>query len=258
MPVIKPTRATAPVFPPESNYCIAKYMDLTKYISMLQRNCLFFCRLDKLDDKHEGLTPQTNYKLREQWYRSGNSEMDEPLSDEGIYNKVNELYEFEKNIRNLLCINCWNKNISESAALWKIYSSFDKGIMIKSSIENLKNSFSNTLEDLQLTEVRYKNYRQEMIPDGNTYYPVLYKQDAYYYEEEVRLIHERRTEFGWEWDWGKEEAEEGFYIKSNLNILIDEIILAPYSPKWFLRLIQDVSLKYNLNKPIKMSELSFH
>ena len=256
MPVIAPTSYTAPVFAPTGDYLIAKYMDLTKYISMLQRSSLFFCRLDKLDDKYEGLSPRTNSKPSEQWHKSTNWMMEKPLSDDEILKSVEEEYDFERLKRNLVCINCWNKYVVESAALWKIYSSFDKGIMIRSSIERLRHSFDVTVEDLQLTEVRYKNYQRETIPKGNSNYPVIYKQDAYKYEEEIRVIHERRTELGWEYDWKKEEVEEGMYIKSDLDILIDEIVIAPYSPKWFLALIKDISSKYNLNKPIKMSDLS--
>lgn len=256
MPVIAPTRYTAPVFAPAGDYLIAKYMDLTKYISMLQRNSLFFCRLDKLDDKYEGLSPRSNFKIREQWHKDTNWMMDVPLSGEEILKSVEEQYDFEKRFRNLVCINCWNKYFTESAALWKIYSSFEKGIMIKSSIERLRNSFNDTSEELQLTEVKYKNYKKEAIPDGNSNYPVIFKQDAYYYEEEVRVIHQRLPEFGWEWDWDKEEVEEGMYIKADIDIIIDEIVIAPYSPKWFLTLIEDISSKYNLNKPIKISDLS--
>jgi hypothetical protein len=68
------------------------------------------------------------------------------------------------------------------------------------------------------------------------------------------MYHQRLPEFGWEWD--EEEVEEGMYIKADLDIIIDKIVIAPYSPKWFLTLIEDISSKYNLNKPIKMSDLS--
>ena len=64
MPIIKPTKITAPVFYPKTDYAIVKYLDLTKYISLLQRQSLFFCRLDKLEDKFEGTTEKANFDYR--------------------------------------------------------------------------------------------------------------------------------------------------------------------------------------------------
>jgi len=48
------------------------------------------------------------------------------------------------------------------------------------------------------------------------------------------------------------------YIKVNLNKLIEEIVISPDSPKWFFKMVQDLTNKYNLDKPIKKSELSIN
>ena len=63
MPIF-PENKSPRVFYPKSDYNIAKYLDLTKFISLIQRKSLFFCRLDMLEDKFEGLSPNITY---EQW-----------------------------------------------------------------------------------------------------------------------------------------------------------------------------------------------
>jgi hypothetical protein len=258
MPIIKPTKHTAPVYYPQSDYKIVKYLDLTRFISLLQRQSLFFCRLDKLEDKFEGTTAKPNFDYRINLYEHlrENNFFKVTLSDEDITQKVKEQYEFQKKKKAINCVNCWNKKNNESAALWKIYSDFSKGIMIKSSISKLIKSLEVSTESMSLSEIRYIDYSQELMPDGNSMYPIIHKHIAYSYEEEVRLIFEKTPETGWEYDWSKEEVPEGIYIKANVSDLIEEIVVGPYSPQWFFKLVQDISEKYQLNKPINKSQLS--
>ena len=209
-----------------------------------------------MEDKFEGTTAKANYEGRVNWYHSTNHLMDTPLTEEEILKHVEELYEHEKKLKAINCVNCWNKYTGESAALWKIYSDFSKGIMIKSSIDRVEKSLLNSEKEIRLSEIKYIDYNEDVMPDGNTMYPIIHKQKAYLYEEEVRLIYEIIPEFGWEHDWSKEEVEEGFYIQADLKELIEEIIIGPYSPEWFLRLIEDVSNKYGLKVPINKSQLS--
>ncbi len=70
MPIIKRTEFSQPLFYPERDYTVVKYVDLLKFVSILQRRSLFFCRLDKLEDQFEGTTAKANYQLRLQWEQS--------------------------------------------------------------------------------------------------------------------------------------------------------------------------------------------
>lgn len=259
MPIDKPTPYSYPVFYPETDYTIVKYLDLTKYISLLQRQSLFFCRLDKLEDHFEGITAKPNFEKRVEFYKSLRDQLNfftVPFPDEKILEEVKKNYEFENKLKAINCVNCWNKKDDESAALWKIYSDFSKGIMIKSSISLLEKSLKDTDKEIKLSEIHYLDYDKEIMPDGNTMYPLIHKHSAYAYEDEVRLIHEVKSEAGFAYDWTKEEVQEGIYIKTDLNTLIDEIVIGPYSPKWFFKLVEDITNKYGLSKKISKSKLS--
>ena len=61
MPIIEDS---APLIYPKTDYTIVKYMDLTKFLSLLQRKEMFFCRQDKLEDGFEGQTAKRNYEWR--------------------------------------------------------------------------------------------------------------------------------------------------------------------------------------------------
>ena len=258
MPIESPSSFSVPVFYPETNYKLVKYLNLTKFISLLQRNSLFFCRLDKLEDKFEGITAKPNLTARISWRHYLRDEIkyfEKNISDEEIIKNVESLYDLEKKIKNLNCVNCWNKGEEESVALWKIYSDFSQGIMIKSSVSQLEEALKQTEEKILLSEIHYLDYEREEMLDGNTMWPIIHKHLAYSYESEVRLVFEV-DQVNWIHDWSKEEVPEGVFIKLDIDKLIDEIIIGPHSPEWFLKLVREISYKYGLNKPIKKSILS--
>jgi len=254
MPIL---RDLAPVFYPQTDYSIVKYLDLTKFLSLLHRRSLFFCRLDKLEDQYERTTAIPNFDSRVKRFHAirDSGYFNDQMTDEGIIEQVKSQLEIEEKLKSINCVCCWNKKDNESAALWKIYSDFSKGIMIKSSISRLEKSLKVTKEEIRLSEIRYLNYRSDRMPDGNTMYPLIHKQIAYAYEDEVRIIYETKHD-RWVHDWTKEYVQEGIYIAIDLNELIEEIIVGPYSPNWFHELVKDVSIKFGLDKPINKSVLS--
>jgi hypothetical protein len=262
MPILSPAPPAAPVFYPKENYSIAKYMDITKFVSLLFKESLFFCRVDKLEDKFEGTSYKTNYedRIREVKQMQDSGRLLTNWTDEEIVKDIKTEEEFEEKQKALHCIDCWNISTGESAALWKIYSDFSKGIMIQSSVSNLENAFAESKECIGITEVKYQLYKTTKLPYGNSNHPFLFKQKAYNYENEIRLIYSlaEKSDSEWKYDWSKEEVEQGLYIKVDLVKLIDKIVLSPYSPKWFYELINDITKKYCLNKPIEKSEFSFY
>ena len=157
------------VVPPRETVLV-KYLDLTKFLSLLYKRSLFFCRLDKLEDQFEGTTAKRNYEWRIDSWKSfrqmGLSKV--PLTDDEIVIKVEEQYEFEKKLKAISCVNCWNKKETESAALWKIYSDFGKGILIKSSVLNIENALQVTPEEIRISAIKYIDYENELMPDGNS------------------------------------------------------------------------------------------
>jgi hypothetical protein len=128
--------------------------------------------------------------------------------------------------------------------------------MITTTIEKIIKSFKLIKEDISLNEVQYINHNIDSMPTGNIMYPVLYKHEAYTFEEEIRLIHTVKFEGGLTYDWSKEKVEQGKYLDVNIKELIDEIVISPYSPDWYFELIQDLANRYELDIIIKKSELT--
>lgn len=258
MPILEDDYSNAPVFFPDGDKKIAKYLDITRFLSMLTKSALFFCRVDKLEDKFEGTYTKATLKQRLNYLKglTGTPYPGFNITAEKTEENIQILQKNDEQQRALFCVNCWNKEEVESAALWKIYSDFNKGIMIESSVSKIKSAFIDTPETVQISEVEYISFKDDKIPWGNTNHPFLYKDHAYHFEEEIRLLHYKIPPEGWVYDWDNEEVNEGVYLKVNLQKLITRIVLSPYSPQWFFNLIKDITEKYSLEITIAKSRLA--
>ncbi len=233
---------------PDDSTKIWRYMDFTKFISLLDTKSLFFCRADRLPDPFEGSTSKANMERRQSMYKNWGDSCDEKLE---IYS------ESMRDYRKYVHINCWHINTYESAAMWNLYLKSNEGIAIQTTIGGLKDSFDKSPEPIFIGDVKYIDYDRDYIPDENVFYSYLHKRKSFEYEQELRAIfaftelievENGRYEF--------QEVEMGSYISVNLNILIDNIFVSPTAPKWFYELTKSVADKYGITKNIKQSSLA--
>ena len=126
------------VFEVDKSTPIARYLDYSKFLSLLYMESLFFCRLDKFEDKYEGKIPVFNLELRWNYWLLYNEQLrsqgKQELTSNEIQEKVSQQYAHDEKMRSNICVSCWNLFEKESAALWKIYSDSGKGILIKSTV----------------------------------------------------------------------------------------------------------------------------
>ncbi|EPR71805.1 DUF2971 domain-containing protein [Cyclobacterium qasimii] len=257
MPIKRFTENSPPFHEPEENIDLARYLDITKFLSLLKNKQLFFCRLDKLEDKFEGSMPITSRKNMIDWYkhmRDVENFFTDPPTNETIDQMVTEDLKSKDKIKSLTCINCWNEFKDESYALWKIYSDLNQGIMIKSTFARIIKAFHESDEEIYCSRIKYIDYENDSFPLGNSITPFIHKHKAYSYEEEIRLIHEV-TQKGWEHNWEKEKYNNGVMINVNVQELISEIVISPFSPDWFQELIEDILTKYSIDCKLLSSKL---
>lgn len=120
-----------PIFvaPEDENEPIWRYIDLGKFIFLLDRKALYFTRSDKFNDMFEGSYSKFNIENRHNIYKDAD--------------KLVELIpKITKDSRKYIFINCWHMNQYESAAMWNIYSKTSESIAIQSSFKRLKDSFN--------------------------------------------------------------------------------------------------------------------
>ena len=162
---------------------IWRYMDFTKFLSILEESALFFSNLSILSDPLEGfLTKPTVDKFRG---------MPEDLSSEEVKKRlqIGELnLQFFKRSRTLLYVSSWHMSNFESVAMWEMYVKTGEGIAIQSTVGRMKKAFSNIDEPINIGKVKYVDYDKQEIPWNNLLHLAIHKRKSFEYERELRAI----------------------------------------------------------------------
>ena len=215
-----------PVFrPPLRSTLLWKYVDFTKFISILEQGALFFSTPENFPDPFEGHYPLNNLN---------------GLSEES----AKGLARVTKDLRKVVLVDCWHWNQFESAAMWNLYSEWERGIAIQTTVGAFQKSLTGP-EDVFVGKVKYIDYDTQEIDRHNALIPYLTKRKSFAHEREVRAL-----------SLPLEPQQEGRYHEVNLELLIRKVIVAPKSPDWFLDLVQAVLDRYGLTAPVNRSPLA--
>lgn len=236
-----------PIFekPENENARIWRYMDFTKFVSLLDKSALFFTRADKLDDPFEGSYSKANVKLRPEVYK-----------DKIPAKALAEFSAFHRELIRFTAINCWHLSEYESAAMWKLYLKSNEGIAIISTFNKLKTCLNDERHNIYIGIVKYIDYGKDWLPEGNSLYPFVHKRKSFQHEQELRAVIQGfsyKKDGGI--DWSKSPFNGGIYVPVDLDILFDKIYLAPTCPKWLFDLVKALTKKFELNKEVLQSSL---
>ena len=166
---------------------IWRYMDFTKFVSMLDRQSLFFCRPDCLDDRFEGTWGPASLESIEQDLRQKVKQGGNVVG--GVDHQLRGHERNAAHIRQVTAVNCWHLSAYESAAMWKLYIYAHQGICICSSVSRLIKSFPDDKRlIIHVGMVNYIDFDTEPIPSGNYLTPLLYKRRSFEHERELRAV----------------------------------------------------------------------
>ena len=234
--------------PPSSDGILWRFMDFTKFVSVLEKRALFFARADKLEDSYEGYLPNLKREEAQRFFEGH----DDCL--ETMFNSIKESPRY-------MLINCWHESDHESAAMWKLYAKDGSGIAIKTNFGSFKKSFT-TSQDIFIGRISYIDYKTDSLPHNNLLSAFLCKRKSFEHEREVRAIVQIPSpgdrNHGQEGviDFSQDICDVGNYYEVDLSRLIQEVIVSPYAPNWLLELIKSVAFRYNLKAPVVKSELA--
>lgn len=233
--------------PEDSNAKIWRYLDLSKFLSMLEHNALYFCRVDLLGDPYEGSRPRGEEAFWKDLIERG--EVNEEVAKHNI-----SFADYMRRLsRTRMYANCWHLNKHESAAMWHVYSRDAAAIAIQSTFERLRRSL---LESIHVGLVKYIDYETESVPFGNCLNYFLHKRKSFEHEREIRaLIWTMGMKQGQpEWDVPPEQP--GIKVPVYLADLVEQIVIAPEAPGWFFDLVIQIVKRYQIKLPVRRSSLS--
>ena len=234
--------AQHPVFkqPDNLDAVIWRYMDFTKFISMLETKSLYFARSDLLGDPFEGSISRASEESRLKKF-------DTILE----VNRADAIANFRRAVQSMrqrTFVNCWHMNEHESAAMWKLYAKSEEAVAIKSRFNLLLGELN---EEAFVGTVDYINFEEDPIPGGNLLYPYVYKRLSFAHEREVRaVIIDLHSDYA-----PNSLIPCGVEQPVNLANLIELIYVAPTCSKWFADLVRMVCRRYSVSATVHQSSL---
>jgi len=219
-------RLSHPCFPQPSNpkLRVWRYMDLAKFVWMLNEKRLFMSRLDKLTDPYEGsLTAKTIEGI------------DLFLRQHGSKDGWAEMSKFYRENQSSTFVCCWHGNEQESEAMWRLYCGSGHGIAIQSTYDRLVETVKEQLE-VYVGCVKYIDYEHEWFPDANAFHPVMHKRLAFAHEREVRLVSSSASYRSMPF----EKRPTSVSIPWDSTAMIERVYVDPYAPEYFYDVVQSI------------------
>jgi len=208
---------------------IWRYLDFTKFVSMLESKSLYFSPTVDMSDPFEGSFSKLNKDFR-------------PLISKVLTEKDGHSGWNAKELRESVYLNCWHMNDYESAAMWELYGKSNETVCVQSTYGDYEQSL-NDRADVGI--VQYVDYKKDWIPDHDPYLAYLYKRKSYEHEREIRGLMRREDSLDF--------TEE---LPVDLNQLINKVYISPTAPQWFSELVKSVVNKYGFEFDVAQSSIT--
>ena len=243
-----------------------RYLDLSKFVALLQSEALFFPRADRFRDPWEGLVSPRNNELRPR------PEEQRPDQREQIEAMMAEMTQA---LRAFTFVSCWNRSEVESAGLWDLYSDGTYGVAITSTVGRLRAALDGP-RNVFVGPVTYLDYAQDHVPENTGIAPYFHKRSSFAHEAEFRALFQdlplREPD---------EEADEpplmyighggawmildppnplpggpaGIALPIDVNGLVSGVHVHPSAPSWFVDVVRGLAAEYGLDVPVSASAL---
>lgn len=238
------------IAPEDEDIKIWRYLDFTKLISLIDTRRLFFARADTFNDPFEGSYPRRNVEARKY--------APEDMPDERkkrFLKALNKLGNTNKHWPRYTAISCWHMNEYESAAMWSLYLKSEEGIAVQSTFKKLKKSIIDN-EQVYLGVVKYIDYEQDLIEEGNILRPFVHKRKSFEHERELRGLIMKWPISSDSLNFDEDTIDRGLPVKVDIEELIEKIYVAPNAPSWFTTLVNTAVKRYGYDIEVIQSEMN--
>jgi hypothetical protein len=225
--------------PQDEHVKVWRYMNFTKFISLLDRRAFFFARADKLSDPFEGRYPTPNVINRCQ-------RLDASIGGKDAEDTLAVMSCTFQSLCERVLVSCWHMSGYESAAMWNLYTLDGEGVAIQSTFRRLCDGFAPAIHEVHAGIVAYANYETDLIPEDNVFHAYLCKRQSFEHEKELRVIHFDASETG---------CRYGLYIPVDLSTLVERVYIAPFAEEWFCQLVRSAVDEYRAGLHVHKSAI---
>src|SRR5260370_759162 len=121
-----------------------RFMDIGKFLSLLHKSALYFCRQDVLRDPYEGLWNEQGLQAY--------SKSPYAVDVRGMQMLLNAQ-------RKWMYISSWHMNEFESAAMWELYLKTPEGIAVETDFASFRSAFSPEMaHKVFISQLKYTDY----------------------------------------------------------------------------------------------------
>ena len=227
---------------PDPNDTVWRYLDLPRFISVIQTRQLYFSQSSMMKDKWEGA-----------------------VAGHDVHARVDARLMSMFNARQTHYLNCWYVSKFESAGMWDLYQHGSQGVAIRSTWGRLTDSITSQYP-IHGGLVKYIDYDKRafnMVQNVGTSF--MYKRRQFDHEREARLVL-WSDDSGGPSLWARTQDQSamvrvdktdppGYGIDVDLSILVDALVVAPDAPPWYLSLIKGLVGQFGHDLEILPSEL---
>ena len=223
---------------PTEDAVLWRYMDMAKFLSLLETQSLYFANLSSFEDPFEGHPPRVVIDAF--------TAIPADLSDADAAERkriAEQNHNFFSSSRNIVCASCWHMNEIENAGMWSQYLKTGEGIAIRTTFGALKRSLSMSPSNVTVSGgiVQYVDYETFEPPVTNIVAWGALKRLGFDHEREFRLLCLL--------------PNKGLHVPISLCELIQSIYVAPNLPAWFHELVTKITARYQVPAPVLRSTL---
>lgn len=241
--------------PNDPNLKVWRYIDFTKYVSLLETSKLYFTRADRFLDPFEGSYPKMNPIIQKQTFEQ--IAKDVPVEHRSKFiEHISKLRSYNKEWRRYIALNCWHANEHESAAMWSLYLKSNEGVAVQSTYSRLCKGLKEANESVYIGEVSYIDYDKDYIQEGSVFNPFMHKRKSFVHEREVRALIWKPPTNQTGIDFTTETIDHGIYVDINLEELLEGVYICPTAPTWFQKLVENVTARYEYRFNVHQSRLN--
>ncbi|BCD99639.1 DUF2971 domain-containing protein [Marinagarivorans cellulosilyticus] len=270
---------------------IQRYMDLGKFMDILENQQLFFCNINCFEDKLEGASTPLN-----EFFSSGaasalsnfanntlvssfGKNLNPPEEIEAAKKRSEEYVKESENRsvktvfgevklddnltyrdvvkaqKSWLDVSCWHvpESSQDNMAMWKIYGQSSQSICITTTLGKILDALNLPLDKaVAAVKVNYIDHENHYFQTSHCLNPFIHKHLAYKYENEARIIVYPRKQNPLE---RRATSAYGTPIKLVGTEFIEEVRVCPEAPEWFCSLILSLKGRYGLRAEMGRSNL---
>jgi hypothetical protein len=248
-----------------------RYMPLSKFVSLLTYQALWFSKLNILQDRYEGLIPR---RVRERIHEK-NQEYKVQFDTPEFHRQIDEWpSKNESDGRELYIVTCWFLDEQESSRMWKEYGVSNEAVAVKSTIGSLAQYVFVRREPTvsHLGPVSYVDHESYEMSSYEAHQAIersfLKDKSQFCHEQEIRLVTLNVKTTSCASPEGRPYTTEqvagakmnnfenpGLFVGVDLKHLIREVVVCPGAQPWFTNLIRRLVELHGLTAQVMPSAL---